>query len=131
MGRTNAKVAWSDVCLPKIEGGLGVPNSVVNNKANMVKHIRDLASKKDSLWVKWCHIYLLRGKCLWNCKIQQNVSWTWLKIMKLRDSFHEHITWGMGLVFLLGLIIGILMDPYGRNMGLELCMIPLVIWTAD
>lgn len=52
-----------DVCLHKNEGGLGIPNIMESYKANMAKHIWDLASKKDTLWVKWCHEYMLRGPC--------------------------------------------------------------------
>lgn len=51
MRRVTAKVAWGDICLPKKEGGLGIPNIYVVNKANIVKHLWDLARKKDSLWV--------------------------------------------------------------------------------
>lgn len=52
-----------DVCLHKNEGGSGIPNIMESYKANMAKHIWDLASKKDTLWVKWCHEYMLRGPC--------------------------------------------------------------------
>lgn len=37
--------------LPKSEGGLGIPDIFISNKANMAKHLWDLAHKKDSLWV--------------------------------------------------------------------------------
>ena len=66
--KVTAKVAWGDICLPKKEGGLRIPNIYVVNKANMVKHLWDLARKKDSLWVKWCHTYIIKDKCLWTLK---------------------------------------------------------------
>lgn len=43
-----AKVAWVDVCMLK-KGGLGIPNILDSNKANMARHLRNLASKKDYL----------------------------------------------------------------------------------
>ena len=45
--RTTANVAWSEVCLPKKEGGLGIPNIF---DCNMARHLWDLASKMDSLY---------------------------------------------------------------------------------
>ena len=71
---------WDDICKPKKEGGLGIPSIYVVNKANMIKHLWDLACKKDSLWVKWCHTYIIKGSCLWTLKCHQNASWTWRKI---------------------------------------------------
>lgn len=92
MGTTNAnKVAWADICLPKGEGGLGIPNIMESNKAYMARHIWNLARKKDSLWVKCCHTYRLRGQSLWAYRVQQDSSWAWNKIMKLRDCFYDCI----------------------------------------
>lgn len=62
----------------------------------MAKHLWDIASKKDTLWVKWCHEYMLKGQCLWTCRLPNDASWTWLKIMKLRDSFHNCIRHKIG-----------------------------------
>ena len=72
--RVTAKVASGDICLPKKEGGLGIPNATVVNKANMVKHLWNLARKKDSLWVKWCHTCVIKGRCLWTLKYKQNAN---------------------------------------------------------
>nr|GEV04894.1 hypothetical protein [Tanacetum cinerariifolium] len=56
------KVAWDVVCLPKIEGGLGIRRLDHFNKDLMVSHVWKLLSLKESLWVKmtfmwfdkWC-----------------------------------------------------------------------------
>lgn len=96
MKRTAAKVAWADACVPKCEGGLGIPDIFTCNKANMAKHLWDLARKKDSHWVKWCHMFMIKDKCLWGCRCPSNASWTWLKITKLRDSFHDVIRYKVG-----------------------------------
>lgn len=53
--------------VPKKEGVLGIGSVVVGNKAAMMKYLWDIARKKDSLWVKWCHIYMLRNKSLELC----------------------------------------------------------------
>ncbi|GFS30621.1 hypothetical protein Acr_00g0012980 [Actinidia rufa] len=46
-------VAWKDITLPKIEGGLGIRNSKAWNKALLSKTMWDIQLKKDSLWVQW------------------------------------------------------------------------------
>lgn len=51
-------VAWDEVCAPKKEGGLGIKNIYVWNKACMVKHLRDLARKTDSVVQMVSHIYV-------------------------------------------------------------------------
>ncbi|GJR75173.1 hypothetical protein Tco_0087538 [Tanacetum coccineum] len=65
MSRGKAKVAWEVVCLPKKEGGLGIRRLDHFNKALMVSHIWKLLSLKESLWVKWIHVYKLRNRSFW------------------------------------------------------------------
>nr|GEU65637.1 hypothetical protein [Tanacetum cinerariifolium] len=61
-----AKVAWEVVCLPKKEGGLGIRRLDQFNKALMVSHIWKLLSFKESLWVKWIHVYKLKNRSFWD-----------------------------------------------------------------
>lgn len=65
LNKHGVKMAWEDVCCPLKEGGLGIKNVVVWNQESMVRHLWDIARKKDSLWVKWCHQYRLMNKSLW------------------------------------------------------------------
>nr|GEY50237.1 hypothetical protein [Tanacetum cinerariifolium] len=44
-----AKVSWEVVCLPKMEGGLGIRRLDIFNKALMVPHIWNLLTRKDSI----------------------------------------------------------------------------------
>lgn len=85
MKKYGAKVAREEVCSPKKEGGLGVKNILVWNKAQMIRHLWDLARKKNSLWVKWGHTYMLSGRSLWLVEVHGDVSWTWRKLRKLRS----------------------------------------------
>ena len=48
-----AKVAWSTVCLPKDEGGLGLRSFAVWNQVLCLKFIWLLLSRSPSLWVDW------------------------------------------------------------------------------
>lgn len=62
----------------------------------MAGHLWDLASKKDSLWVRWSHTSMIKDQSLWQCQCPQDSSWNWQKIMKLCDSFHARIRYKVG-----------------------------------
>nr|GEU33226.1 hypothetical protein [Tanacetum cinerariifolium] len=49
--RGKAKVSWKEVCQPKQYGGLGFKSLDQWNHALLVKHLWNVAAKKDSLWV--------------------------------------------------------------------------------
>jgi hypothetical protein len=53
------KAAWSSVCLPKAEGGLGVINISVHNDALLLKFLSKFYNKADIPWVNlvWNNYY--------------------------------------------------------------------------
>ncbi|GJW64567.1 RNA-directed DNA polymerase, eukaryota, reverse transcriptase zinc-binding domain protein [Tanacetum coccineum] len=55
LSKGKAKVAWKQVCKPKDEGGLGIKNLSLWNEVLMAKHLWNVATMKESLWVKWIH----------------------------------------------------------------------------
>jgi hypothetical protein len=44
-----AKVAWTDVCFPKKEGGLGLKRLGVWNQTSMLRHIWSIFARSSSL----------------------------------------------------------------------------------
>lgn len=82
---SNAKVSWQDICSKKCEGGLGIRNLKEVNKVYGLKLIwRMLAGV--SLWSKWIHNHLLKGKSFWEIRVNTQMgSWMWRKMLKLRD----------------------------------------------
>ncbi|XP_010473202.1 PREDICTED: uncharacterized protein LOC104752695 [Camelina sativa] len=88
-----AKVAWPEVCKPHNEGGLGVRLLSETNTVSLLKLIWRLLSAKDSLWVSWSRITLIRGQTLWSVKgTTCSGSWIWRKLLKYRDKamfFHK------------------------------------------
>ncbi|XP_071695535.1 uncharacterized mitochondrial protein AtMg00310-like [Rutidosis leptorrhynchoides] len=80
-----SKVKWKDVCLPKTEGGLGIKSLSEWNSALILTHIWRLISHKDSLWVRWIHTHKLAGRNFWNIDTQPNASWSWRKILEVRE----------------------------------------------
>nr|GEX43738.1 hypothetical protein [Tanacetum cinerariifolium] len=70
--RGKARIKWDDVCKPKVEGGL------------------------DSLWVKWVHVYKLKGINFWDILEKEGSSWSWKKILRYRSILRSHIVHGIG-----------------------------------
>lgn len=79
----------------KKERGLGIKHHHLN-KACMIRHLWDIARIKDSLWVKSCHMYMLRGKNLWAGVFSGDVSCTWRKLMNLRQLTWRFIQYPIG-----------------------------------
>jgi hypothetical protein len=78
-------VAWDEVCYPKKKGGLGLKSLEVWNISSMLRHVWSLFTHSSSIWVAWVIEYLLRGRSFWSICIPQDCSWSWRKLLKLRD----------------------------------------------
>lgn len=66
-----AKVAWECVCLPKKEGGLGVKNMELWNRAALLKHIWHICTDNDqSIWSSWVRSYLIKKGTSGNSRTQ-------------------------------------------------------------
>ncbi|GJU62334.1 hypothetical protein Tco_1244169 [Tanacetum coccineum] len=96
ISKGKAKVSWEVVCLPKIEGGLGVRRLDIFNKALMVPHIWNLLSRKESLWVKWIHEYKLRGRHFFDIPYRGCMTWGWRKLLQLRPLIRDYIRYRIG-----------------------------------
>ncbi|XP_071714513.1 uncharacterized protein [Rutidosis leptorrhynchoides] len=77
--KSKVKVKWEDICIPKIEGGLGIKRLKVWNVALLSTHICRLLSNKESLW---------------DIQTPANASWSWRNILCIREVirgrfFHE------------------------------------------
>lgn len=94
--RGKAKIAWKSICRPKEQGGLGFKPLENWNNVLMVKHLWNVASKKDSLWVKWVNIYRLKGRSIWEIDNDSNASWGWNKLLSLRDMVRPFIKHSLG-----------------------------------
>ena len=49
------RVRWVDVCVPRNEGGLGLVDIGVWNRCFMLKYFWHIATRRESLWVRWVH----------------------------------------------------------------------------
>ncbi|GJS45277.1 RNA-directed DNA polymerase, eukaryota, reverse transcriptase zinc-binding domain protein [Tanacetum coccineum] len=89
--RGKAKVKWEDVCGLKIQGGLGIKSLQCWNVALMSKHVWNIVSNKESLWVKWVNSYRLsdRRSCMrnfWDVPVLNDVCWGWKKILDVFEA---------------------------------------------
>nr|GEW03360.1 RNA-directed DNA polymerase, eukaryota [Tanacetum cinerariifolium] len=78
-----SKIATKNVCKPKQCGGLGFKPIEKWNEVLMIKHMWNVASKKDSLWVRWVNIYMLKGRNVREVPSDDNGSWEWKKLTVL------------------------------------------------
>ncbi|XP_062085617.1 uncharacterized protein LOC133791714 [Humulus lupulus] len=81
--------SWSQVCLPKVLGGLGFKEGSNWNKVLLAKYLWALSSKQDMLWVKWIDGVYLKGNSFWSYQLKPDVSWYWRKLCYLRETFTE------------------------------------------
>ncbi|XP_033136094.1 uncharacterized protein LOC103837732 isoform X1 [Brassica rapa] len=89
-GRYTARVAWEKVCLPKDEGGLGLKNLCVWNKACSLKLLWMLFFQTESVWVAWIHQNVIKDSDFWLLKEKQSHTWIFKKILRLR---HLAVRW--------------------------------------
>ena len=82
---TKTKVAWEEVCKPKEEGGLGICRLKDTSRIFALSLIWRLLTNSGSLWVAWTKAYLLRSHSFWDVSDKYAGSWTWRKLLKIRD----------------------------------------------
>ncbi|KAJ0705772.1 putative RNA-directed DNA polymerase [Helianthus annuus] len=80
-----ARVSWEDICYPKCQGGLGVASLKNQNIALMSKHIWNLVSNKDSIWVRWVKAYKLKGRSFWDTNETRFDSWSCGQLLQIRN----------------------------------------------
>ncbi|CAA7058159.1 unnamed protein product [Microthlaspi erraticum] len=86
-----AKVAWSTVCLPKEEGGLGLRRFTEWNKTLCLRFIWLLFSENDTLWSSWHKHHYIRGDSFWSLKENAGFSSSWNSILRLRPEAKKFI----------------------------------------
>ncbi|XP_019264258.1 PREDICTED: uncharacterized protein LOC109241890 [Nicotiana attenuata] len=81
----NALIAWDKICQPKSTGGLNVINMRTWNKAAVMKHLWALAMKKDTLWIRWAHIYYIKNRRIEDIDTPKNAAWVVRKIIEMKE----------------------------------------------
>lgn len=91
-----AKVAWTQLCLPIEEGGIGLRDSKEWNNAQLLGHLCKVVSKAPSLWALWIHSTALRNSHFWTLTEPTDCSWIWRKVLQLRPLARQFISYEIG-----------------------------------
>lgn len=89
--RTNARVSWSTICLPKAEGGLGLKDMVIYNQACVMRNLWSLFSRSGSLWVAWIERYVIKDRPIQSLEISSSWSWSCRRMFQLRTLFFQFL----------------------------------------
>ncbi|KAJ9536012.1 hypothetical protein OSB04_un000818 [Centaurea solstitialis] len=97
--RGKCKVAWDAVCKPISCGGLGLRRLAAWNRALLSKHLWDMCANRNSLWVMWISLFYVKQDSVWKVRALPRWSWTFRKILSLREDFRPfiHVRLGDGL----------------------------------
>lgn len=54
-----------------------------------MKQVWHIYEDKESLWVKWVHIVILKGKSLWEIQPKPQDAWLWKRLLCIKDQYEE------------------------------------------
>nr|QIA97952.1 hypothetical protein AP_R.00g000480-v1.0.a3 [Amaranthus palmeri] len=77
-----AAISWLQMGLPYSKGGLNLRDMYQWNRVAILKHLWNIAVKKDNLWVKWVHSYYVKDRNLNEVRPSIHASWSFKKIIK-------------------------------------------------
>lgn len=93
-GHFHHKVAWSDCCKPKVEGGLGLRDVFEWNTAAIFLQIWRVSNPcTSSLWIAWVRKCLFKNKFFWTASTPSSCPWNIKKMLNYRDAALAHITY--------------------------------------
>lgn len=97
-GQYSARVSWETITHSKDEGGLGIKDLLLWNRACSLKLIWLLFFRAGSVWVAWYREVILHGSLnnFWILKTSKRNSWLANKILKIRDMAYNWIKLRIG-----------------------------------
>ncbi|XP_074298043.1 uncharacterized protein LOC141628848 [Silene latifolia] len=87
-------VAWSTICSPKEEGGLGIKDQKIWNKVMVGRLVDWVATKKDSIWVQWVNVNYLKGRDWKDYTASPNSSSVWRRICRVKQELSVGYSYG-------------------------------------
>ncbi|KAL2249911.1 UNVERIFIED_CONTAM: hypothetical protein Sindi_2464800 [Sesamum indicum] len=91
-----AKVAWKEVCKAKDDGGQGLKDIGILNRALMCKKLCDvIRCNRTSIWVDWLHQGRLQDASIWTISDNRG-SWGWRKLIRLRQWLRSEVVYRIG-----------------------------------
>ncbi|XP_077228445.1 uncharacterized protein LOC143861405 [Tasmannia lanceolata] len=89
-------IAWRSLCLPKIEGGIGIRRLADVNRTFQMKHVWNLLQNRDTPWNHWFHGKYVRNRNFWLIKMPSRPSWAVRSVFKARESLKKSICYSIG-----------------------------------
>lgn len=103
IGNNRAKIAWEELCIPKVEGWQGIRRLKVVSQVFALNLIWKLFTLSCSLWVAWIRAHLLRDGSFRDAHDKGKGSWIWRKLLKLKpvasDFIHMEVNNGANTYF--------------------------------
>ncbi|XP_010677958.1 uncharacterized protein LOC104893541 [Beta vulgaris subsp. vulgaris] len=90
--RKPGRVKWEDICKPKSEGGLGIRDVHLWNKAAMARYVWALATKQDNLWIKLVHAVYIKQQNWWDYRHPVGCSWYWKKVCEVKECLKTKVS---------------------------------------
>ncbi|XP_074301399.1 uncharacterized protein LOC141632786 [Silene latifolia] len=78
-------VSWESACYPKKQGGLGITDITLWNRATMGKYVWWIMQKKDHLWVKWVHSIYIKQTDWQTYEPNTGASWSLRSICRCKN----------------------------------------------
>ena len=85
------------------------------NRTLLVKHLWNVASRKESLWVKWINVVKLKTRSVWDVAADKKDSWFWKCLLNLRDWVSKNIRYQIGD----GITINVWNDTWNSDLKLS------------
>lgn len=89
-------ISWHKICKPMEEGGLGIMDINLFNKALVMKTVWQVAANEERLWIKIMKAkYFPRGG-FWAVKRTNDASALWRNIQRLKPELKNQVQWQIG-----------------------------------
>ncbi|GAA0161063.1 reverse transcriptase [Lithospermum erythrorhizon] len=89
-GGRSARVAWDDICTPKLEGGLGLMDIWKWNVALLTRAIWHFLRQSDTIWVQFVNTYYLKGISFWDYSPRNRDSFLFKRLCSIRNQLFSH-----------------------------------------
>lgn len=91
-----ARVAWSDICKPKKEGGLGIRLLEEFEMVFRLKHVWNFFTNKDSLWIRWLKANVFHRKPFLLMEDSARLSKAVRSMVQIKDMLGDYLRCEVG-----------------------------------
>lgn len=89
-------IKWSEVCMPRVNGGLGIRMARDFNNALLAKLAWQLVTNANKLWVTVIKEKYIKDRNFFTAPVPPDASWSWRNIVKGQSTIELGATWRVG-----------------------------------